>query len=122
MGVTVALSASFTVTMRLPGSSGSTLPADTWALAKAMPKESSKPMTSPVDRISGPRRVSTSKRLKGNAASFTATPGTSGSSGMFRSANRSPAITRAASRASGTPVALLTKGTVRLARGFTSRT
>jgi hypothetical protein len=31
-----------------------------------MPKESSKPMTSPVERISGPSTVSTSKRMKGN--------------------------------------------------------
>ena len=35
---------------------------------------------------------------------------------------RLPTITKVACRASGTPVALETNGTVRLARGFTSRT
>ena len=34
---------------------------------------------------------------------------------------RAPAMTRAASLASGTPIALLTNGTVREARGLTSR-
>ena len=38
------------------------------------------------------------------------------------SASDWPAITLAAILASGTPVALLTKGTVRLARGLTSST
>ena len=40
----------------------------------------------------------------------------------FMSASFLPAIKRAATFASGTPVALLTYGTVREARGFTSRT
>ncbi len=79
-------------------------------------------MTSPVERISGPRSTSTSKRLKGNTASFTATPPTPGSSGIPSSRIFSPAITRDAKRASGTPVALLTKGIVREARGLTSST
>ena len=53
---------------------GSGLPAAVWLLAKASPKLASMPITSPVERISGPRTVSTSgKRLKGSTASFTAT-------------------------------------------------
>ena len=44
-----------------------------WLLANASPNERSMPMTSPVERISGPRMVSTSgKRSKGSTASFTA--------------------------------------------------
>src|SRR5581483_4252435 len=42
--------------------------------------------------------------------------------GSFISASLRPAIKRAATFASGTPVALLTYGTVRDARGFTSST
>ena len=125
-GVTVGLSASLTVTITERASSlrspGRRLPADTCALANAMPKESSTPMASPVERISGPSSVSTSKRPNGNTASLTATPFTLGSSGTSMSASRWPAMTRAAIRASGTPVALPTNGTVRDARGFTSST
>ena len=84
-------------------------------------------MTSPVERISGPRIVSTSgKRLNGSTASFTATcaPSAGGRSkpSARSSSNVAPSITRAATLASGTPVALLTNGTVRLARGFASIT
>ncbi len=80
------------------------------------------PMTSPVDFISGPRSTSTpGKRLKGNTASLTAM-----CRGWRRSVKPSsfrvlPSITFVASLARGTPMALLTKGTVREARGFTSR-
>ena len=98
-----------------------------WLLANARPNERSMPMTSPVERISGPRIVSTSgKRLNGSTASFTATcPPSAG--GRSRPSSRSsasvaPTITRAATFASGTPVALLTNGTVRLARGLASMT
>jgi hypothetical protein len=84
-------------------------------------------MTSPVERISGPSSVSTSgKRLKGSTASFTDTwaPGAGGLSrpSARSSASVAPTITRAATLASGTPVALATNGTVRLARGLASIT
>ncbi len=52
--------------------------APAWDLAKARGKVSSKPMTSPVERISGPRMESTAsppwvrKRLNGSTASLTA--------------------------------------------------
>ncbi len=62
------------------------------------------------------------KRLKGNTDSLTAQYG-----GRISLVNPSclsvlPAITWAASFASGTPMALLTNGTVREARGLTSST
>ena len=83
-------------------------------------------MTSPVDFISGPRIRSTpGKRANGNTASLTATcrerrrgTGRCGNS----CASFSPAMTRAAILAIGTPVALATNGTVREARGLTSST
>ena len=54
--------------------SGSRVPAAIWLLAKARPKVLSTPITSPVERISGPSRVSTpGKRSKGSTASFTLT-------------------------------------------------
>ena len=85
------------------------------------------PMTSPVERISGPSSVSTSgKRLNGSTASLTDTwpPGAGGRStpSARSSASVAPTITRAATLASGTPVALATNGTVRLARGLASIT
>ena len=103
------------------------LPAPAWLFANAMPNVRSMPMTSPVERISGPSMVSTSgKRLNGSTASFTETwpPSAGGrSSPSARSSSSvAPTITRAATLASGTPVALLTNGTVRLARGFASIT
>ena len=52
--------------------SGILKPAAICDLAKAMPKEWSIPITSPVDFISGPSRMSTlGKRLKGKTASLT---------------------------------------------------
>ena len=55
-------------------SSGSRVPAAIWLLAKARPKVASTPITSPVERISGPSSVSTpGKRSKGSTASFTLT-------------------------------------------------
>ncbi len=95
------------------------------------------PMTSPVERISGPRTVSTTvpdavrNRLNGSTASLMATgevagwwePSRSGSTPRSRSeAIDSPAMTCAAALASGTPVALATNGTVREARGLASST
>ena len=112
--------------------SGSRVPAAIWLLAKARPKVMSTPMTSPVERISGPSRVSTpGKRSKGSTASLTLTwsstrtwpIASAGSSPSSRSsASVWPTMTRAATMASGTPVALATNGTVRLARGLASST
>ena len=108
-------------------SRGIRLPAAVWLLANAMPNVRSMPITSPVLRISGPSTVSTSgKRLNGSTASFTATcpPAAGGRSSPSSrsSASVAPTITRDATLARGTPVALLTNGTVRLARGLASIT
>src|SRR3970282_1416393 len=122
MGVTVGWSWSLTVT-KIPPSSGSAPSAPICALASAMPNESAIPITAPVDRISGPRSVSTLGSLaNGNTASLTATYGIATSSGTASSSNDFPTMTAAASLASGTPVALLTNGTVRDPRGLTSST
>ena len=49
-------------------------PAAIWLLLNARPNDRSMPMTSPVERISGPRTVSTlGNRWNGSTASFTAT-------------------------------------------------
>ena len=88
-----------------------------------MPKSVSIPMTSPVERISGESSMSVPvKRANGKTASLTQKYGMTGSLVKPNSCKVAPAITRAASFANGTPVALLTNGTVRLARGFTSST
>ncbi|CAB4724079.1 unannotated protein [freshwater metagenome] len=83
------------------------------------------PMTSPVERISGPRMVSTSGNLlNGSTASFTATfprAGLLSKPSARSSSNVEPTITRAATLARGIPVALLTNGIVLLARGFASK-
>ncbi len=80
-------------------------------------------MTSPVDFISGPSTGSTPrKRAKGMTASFTETCFGLGVAKSPCFASEIPAMASAAFLAKGTPVALPTKGTVRLARGFTSRT
>ncbi len=108
------------------------------AFANAVPKSESKPITSPVDFISGPRMVSTClpsgvrNLLNGITASLTAIGWSGGSeppspcAGSTPAARRdaidSPSITRAAALASGTAVALETNGTVREARGFASST
>ncbi len=105
---------------------GRELPAAIWLLAKARPKVDPMPITSPVERISGPRRVSTpGKRLNGRTASLTETWPVTGSvsNPSSRSSPRvAPTMTRAATMATGTPVALATNGTVRLARGLASST
>ena len=94
-------------------------------------------MTSPVERISGPRTVSTTRpsvvrnRLKGRTASLTAI----GSSGSVTAASASGSwaerlseaivshvMMRAAALASCTPEAFETKGTVREALGLASMT
>jgi hypothetical protein len=83
-------------------------------------------MTSPVDRISGPSTTSTSgKRNQGNTTSLTENQGffwaITFCQGAKTSFNDFPTITIAATLARGTPVALETNGTVRLARGLASR-
>ena len=84
------------------------------------------PITSPVERISGPSAGSTSgNRLKGITASLTATwppTGSRSTPSARSSASVAPSITRVATLASDTPVAFATNGTVRLARGFASIT
>ena len=80
-------------------------------------------MTSPVDFISGPSSVSTpGNRTNGNTGVLTKNPETSRSSVRPCSAGVLPIISRAATFASGTPVAFDRYGTVRDARGFTSST
>ena len=111
--------------------------AASWLFANAVGKSRSMPMTSPVERISGPSTESTMspslvrKRLKGSTASFTATGASSGtrepsdggsSPSSLSSAIVVPTMMRAAALASGMPSAFDTNGTVRLARGFASIT
>src|ERR1017187_8511436 len=106
--------------------------------AYAVPNASSMPMTSPVERISGPRTVSTPSpralrnRPNGSTASLTAIGASSGSvppspvAGSIPSARSpatvAPSMILAAALASGTAVALETNGTVRDARGLASST
>jgi hypothetical protein len=127
--------------MKTVPASGRCVPAPSCALRKAPGKVRSQPMTSPVERISGPSSVSTpGKRAKGRTASFTENQGWRksasdiGSPGMMgvssstgacfsatgKSESFSPAMSRAAMEAMALSVALATKGTVREARGFTS--
>jgi hypothetical protein len=89
------LSASRTDTKTAPPS-GSAAPAPSWLFRKARAKPRSRPITSPVERISGPSSVSTpGKRAKGSTASFTATwPVSAG--GSVKAESFSPAISRAA--------------------------
>ena len=98
-----------------------------WLLANARPNVVSMPMTSPVDRISGPRigvdareAVERQDRLLHRRCDRRRPAGSRPS--LRSSASVAPTITRAATLASGTPVAFATKGTVRLARGFASMT
>ena len=92
------------------------------------------PITSPVDRISGPSTASTPrpslrlKRFQGRTASLTEIPLATPSpvAGRVPSSRREaivePSEMRAAALAKGTPVAFETKGTVLDARGFASST
>ncbi len=81
------------------------------------------PITSPVDFISGPSKISTpGKRSKGKTDSLIAMCVISFSDVNPSSFKLLPSITLVASLAKGIPVALLTKGTVREARGLTSNT
>jgi hypothetical protein len=101
---------------------GTRVPPPSWLFANATSKERSMPMTSPVERISGPSTVSTpGKRANGKTDSFTPT----WPSCFFfslKSASFSPAMILAAIFATGVPTTLATNGTVREARGLTSST
>ncbi len=115
--------ASVATLMKICPSVGSTVPAASWLLAKAIENRSLMPITSPVLRISGPSTISTPANLRnGNTLSLTQTCDGIGSRVKPSSASVMPAITLAAILATGTPVALATNGTVRLARGLTSST
>ena len=101
---------------------GTRVPPPSWLLAKATSNERSMPITSPVDRISGPSTVSTpGKRANGNTDSLTPT-WSSLRCVSLKSASFSPAMMRAAIFATGMPITLATNGTVREARGLTSST
>src|SRR6202453_3718611 len=109
--------------------SGRGVPALNCALLNASPKFSPTPITSPVDRISGPSAGSTPGNFpKGNTGDFTKHCGTGNTPDVrppvkcSKSRSFLPSINPTASFGSGTPVALLTYGTVREARGLTSRT
>ena len=80
-------------------------------------------MTSPVDFISGPSSGSSPGNLRnGKTGALMKKSTGSRSGGSFSSASVRPAASSAAKCAIGTPIALETKGTVRDARGLTSRT
>ena len=117
------MSASVTVMKTVPAR-GSGAPAAACALANAVGKSRATPMTSPVERISGPSTASEpAKRSNGSTASLTQTWSVGiASAGRPRSAMRSPSMIRQAIFASGTPIALETNGTVRDARGLASMT
>ena len=69
-----ALSLSLTEMKAVPASGSFTPGAELGLQEGALEAELSRPITSPVDFISGPRMTSTlGKRLKGKTASFTAT-------------------------------------------------
>ena len=103
---------------------GSPAPAAACALANAVGKSGATPITSPVERISGPISGSApAKRSKGSTASLTETWSRGApSAGRPSSAMRAPSMIRQAILASGIAVALETKGTVREARGLASIT
>ena len=102
---------------------GSRLKAASWLLANAVGKSMAIPITSPVDRISGPRMMST----PGNLVNGKTPPSPRHSAGPAPSmipcsSSVLPTMTRAAACARFSPVAFDTNGTVRDARGLTSRT
>src|SRR3954451_18188998 len=108
---------------------GSGAPADNCAFANASPKFSPTPITSPVDRISGPSTGSTpGNLLKGKTGDLmkyletVRTPSFISPIISRKSLIFFPSISPTAIFGSGTPVALLTYGTVLDALGFTSST
>ena len=94
-----------------------------FAFASAIGKDRSMPITSPVDRISGPSTTSTPGNFsKGKAGSLTAKKPVSGISFTSSASSELPIITFAAILDQGHPFAFATNGTVRDARGLTSIT
>src|SRR5262249_6730132 len=104
-----ALSRSLTVKNTRP-LSGSGVPALNCAFANASPKFEPTPITSPVDRISGPSDGSTpGNLLNGNTGLLTKNCGTGSTPDLsVKSEIFPPSITPTAILGSGTPVALLT--------------
>ena len=102
-------------------------PAPELALEHGLAEGRPAPITSPVERISGPRMGSTpGNLLNGNTASLTLKYGGTITSPPLRTpfcdASVCPTMQRAGDLGQRLPVALETKGTVREARGFTSST
>ena len=103
---------------------GSFMPAASWLFANARAKSRSMPMTSPVERISGPRIVSTPANFaNGNTPSLTDTwrGSISPSERRARRASCRPSPSPRSSRAARRSPCD-TNGTVRDARGLTSST
>ena len=102
---------------------GSRVPARDLALPNAAAKLRSMPITSPVERISGPRmRVDAGELHEREDRLLDRHVGRASTSRTSISRSVLPTAMRAAIFASGTPVTLETNGTVREARGLTSRT
>ena len=115
------LSISLTLKKARPPLMGKESPAAKTAFAKALPKVSPVPITSPVDFISGPKIGSTpGNLLKGKTASFTCIFLGIISLAIPCSARERPAIHLAAIFANEYPIHLETNGTVLDALGFTS--
>ena len=77
-------------------------------------------MTSPVLFISGPSTGSVPGKRANGKDRFLDRDIVEAAADLAEAASGSPAMTRAAILATGRPIALATKGTVRLARGLTS--
>ena len=116
------MSASRTETNTAPDFGGRE-PAPIWLLAKATSNVRSMPITSPVERISGPSTVSTpGKRANGKHRLLDPDMAELARASRSKAASGSPAMTRLAILAIGLPITLATNGTVREARGLTSST
>src|SRR5438034_10842653 len=101
--------------MKIVPFAGNGVPALSCALENASPKFSPTPITSPVERISGPRAGSTpGNLLNGNTGDLTKnfgatrTPSTAPDRRSLKSESFLPSIRPTAILGSGTPVALLT--------------
>ena len=102
---------------------GNLRPAARSALSSAVERSAALAITSPVERISGPSTGSLpGKRANGSTAALTLHCRGGRSGGSPSSEIVAPSARRHAALTSSTPVALLTNGTVRDARGFASIT
>ena len=98
---TILFLSSFLTEINAVPSIGRSVPPPIWLLAKAVAKFVSSPITSPVERISGPSIVSTpGKRPNGKTASFTAICSKLGAA-RLKSESFLPAMIFAAMRAIG---------------------